>query len=167
MQPIELEQRWASAQDSSLTNNIINNINIHINMNKMKSYIIIRWERSKRDLGGGCGRGPGQQQLGDQHAGAQAENNLQRQTFRSKKDYTTGQNGQRYRYLQTDIQTDRQWNYLSSLWSWDHSNTVMYTFNIYYLNKTQATDNYNIFITQEGVSYNEKTKRSQDAKLQV
>ena len=100
-------------------------------------------------LGGGHGRSPGQQQLGDGHAGAQAENNLQRQTFRSKKDYTTGRNGQRYRYLQTDIQTDRQWNYLSSLWSWDHSNTVMYTFNIYYLNKTWATDNYNIYITRD------------------
>ena len=59
-------------------------------------------------LGVGHGRSPGQQQLGDGHAGAQAENNLQRQTFRSKKDYTTGRNGQRYRYLQTDIQTDRQ-----------------------------------------------------------
>ena len=58
--------------------------------------------------GVGRGRGPGQQELGDGHTGAQAENNLQRQTFRSKKDYTTGQNGQRYRYLQTDIQTDKQ-----------------------------------------------------------
>ena len=53
---------------------------------------------------------PGQQQLGDGHAGAQAENNLQRQrqTFRSKKDYTTRRNGQKYRYLQTDIGTDKQ-----------------------------------------------------------
>ena len=61
-------------------------------------------------LGGGRGRGPGQQQLGDGHAGAQAENNLQRQrqTFRSKKDYTTRRNGQKYRYLQTDIGTDKQ-----------------------------------------------------------
>ena len=30
MQPIELEQRWAPARDSSLTNNIINHINNHI-----------------------------------------------------------------------------------------------------------------------------------------
>ena len=80
-------------------------------MNKTKSYII-RWERPKRDLGGWRARGPGQQQLGDRHAGAQAENNLQRQrkTFRSKKDYTTRRNGQKYRYLQTDIGMDKQWN---------------------------------------------------------
>ena len=59
--------------------------------------------RPKRDLGGG--RGPG-----STAAGAQAENNLQRQrqTFRSKKDYTTRQNGQKYRYLQTDKGLDKQ-----------------------------------------------------------